>query len=72
MSDYFARRGAAYINELKRSCGALVGIAQGLLCDRKLLDEEIVFLDAWLTQNDAIAYEMARRRLASACASGLS
>lgn len=55
MSNFFARLGAAYANEMKRSLGALVGIAQGLLCDRQLTDQEIVFLDKWLIENDAIA-----------------
>ena len=57
MTNFFARRGAAYVNEMKRSLGALVGIAQGILCDRKLTDDEIRFLDTWLTENDAIASE---------------
>jgi hypothetical protein len=55
--NFFARRGAAYINELRRSCGALMGIAQGILCDHHLADTEIHFLNEWLTQNDAIANE---------------
>lgn len=55
--NFFARRGAAYMNELRRSCGALMGIAQGILCDRHLVDAEIHFLNEWLTQNDAIANE---------------
>jgi len=57
MSDFFGRRGAAYINELKRSCGALVGIATGMLADGHLNDEEIRFLDRWLIENDAVASE---------------
>lgn len=57
MSNFFARQGAAYINDLKRSCGALMGIAQGVLCDRHLSDSEIRFLNDWLEKNDAIAYE---------------
>lgn len=55
MSNFFARLRAADANEIKRSLGALVGIAQGLLCDKKLTDDEIVFLDKWLRENDAIA-----------------
>ncbi|HJV83885.1 MAG TPA: BRCT domain-containing protein [Noviherbaspirillum sp.] len=55
MSNFFLRQAAAYANDMKRSLGALVGIAQGLLCDGQLTDEEIRFLDAWLVQNDAIA-----------------
>jgi len=41
---------------LGRSLGALVGIAQGRLCDNYLSDAEIGFLDRWLVENDAIAY----------------
>ena len=55
MTNFFARLGAAYVNDMKRSIGALVGIAQGLLCDRQLSDQEIRFLDDWLAANDAIA-----------------
>ncbi|MGE0358104.1 MAG: BRCT domain-containing protein [Burkholderiales bacterium] len=55
MTHFFARQGAAYANDMKRSFGALVGIAQGLLCDRHLSDQEIAFLDDWLLSNDAIA-----------------
>jgi hypothetical protein len=52
--DGFSRQRAKYANELKRSCGALVGIAQGVLCDRALSDDEVRFLHDWLTSNDEI------------------
>ena len=55
MTNFFTRQSAAYANEMKRSLGALLGIAQGVLCDRKLADDEIRFLNDWLTANDAIA-----------------
>lgn len=55
MSNFFVRQSVAYANDMKRSLGALVGIAQGLLCDGQLTNEEIHFLDAWLKQNEAIA-----------------
>lgn len=55
MTNFFARQSIAYANEMKRSLGALLGIAQGVICDRKLVDEEIRFLNEWLTANDAIA-----------------
>jgi NAD-dependent DNA ligase len=55
VTNFFARQGAAYANDMKRSLGALVGIAQGVLCDGKLADEEIRFLNDWLTANEAIA-----------------
>lgn len=55
MTDSFARQGAAYKNDLNRSLGALNGIAQGVLCDGQLNDQEIYFLSEWLTENDAIS-----------------
>lgn len=55
MTNFFARQGAGYVNDLKRSLGALIGISQGLICDRHLSNDEIVFLDAWLQENSAIA-----------------
>lgn len=55
MSNFFTRQSAAYRNDLNRSAGALVGIAQGLLCDGHLNDDEIRFLRRWLDQNGAIA-----------------
>jgi len=75
VTNFFARRGAAYANEMKRSFGALVGIAQGVLCDQKLVDQEIRFLDAWLTENDAIAAEwpgdVVHQRIRAALADGV-
>src|SRR6266571_3642140 len=60
---------------MKRSFGALVGIAQGVLCDQKLVDQEIRFLDAWLTENDAIAAEwpgdVVHQRVRAALADGV-
>ncbi len=55
MTNLFARQGAGYVNDLRRSLGALIGISQGLICDRHLSNEEIAFLDAWLLENSAIA-----------------
>ena len=55
MATNFARIIAADKNDMRRSLGALVGIAQGLVCDGQLNDQEIRFLDSWLTQNGAIA-----------------
>jgi NAD-dependent DNA ligase len=55
MTNFFSRQGAAFRNDLQRSAGALIGIAQGFLCDGYLSDEEIKFLKSWLEQNDAIA-----------------
>lgn len=55
MDNFFARRGAAYINEMNQCLGALLGIASGLLADRELKDSEIRFLKAWLDNHSAIA-----------------
>lgn len=55
MTDSFARQGATYKNDLNRSLGALLGIAQGVICDGQLNDQEIFFLNEWLTENDAIS-----------------
>lgn len=55
MTNFFARRGAAYVNEMNRSLGALLGISTGILSDRQLADAEIRFLNDWLHANSAIA-----------------
>ena len=55
MTNFFARQSATYANEMKRSMGALLGIATGLLADRQLNDAEIRFLNDWLQTNSAIA-----------------
>lgn len=55
MSNLFARQGAEYYNDLKRSSAALIGIAQGLICDNQLNDSEIGFLQKWLEANDVIS-----------------
>lgn len=55
MSNLFARQGAEYHNDLKRSVSALIGIAQGLICDNQLNDSEINFLHKWLESNDVIS-----------------
>jgi NAD-dependent DNA ligase len=55
MSNFFARRGAVYINEMNQSLGALVGIAQGVLSDQHLNDNEIHYLNEWLSNNEVIS-----------------
>jgi NAD-dependent DNA ligase len=55
MTNFFTRQATAYRNDLKRSVGALLGITQGLLADRHLSDQEIQFLNDWLSANDVIA-----------------
>lgn len=35
--------------------GALIGIAQGIICDQHLSDTEVLFLNQWLESNENIA-----------------
>ena len=55
MANFFARQGVAYGNQLRQSCGVLIGLANGVAADRILNNAEIQFLAQWLEQNDAIA-----------------
>ncbi len=55
MTAFFARQAGAYVNEMNRSLGALLGIAQGMLSDQHLADGEIQFLQQWLENNSAIS-----------------
>lgn len=55
MSNFFSRQSAAFKNDLNRSIGALVGIAQGLICDQNLNDSEVNFLHQWLKSNENAA-----------------
>lgn len=55
MTTFFTRQNAAFRNDLNRSAGALIGIAQGLLCDGVLNDDEIRFLKNWLEHNEVVA-----------------
>jgi NAD-dependent DNA ligase len=55
VSNFFVRQSGALKNDINRSLGALLGIAQGMLCDGHLNDQEISFLQQWLTQNESIA-----------------
>jgi NAD-dependent DNA ligase len=56
-ASHFARQAARYANESKNSLRTLVGIAIGILADKRLNDDEIRFLSTWLQTNDAAAYE---------------
>lgn len=66
---------AKYYNDLKRSAGALIGIAQGIICDRRISDDEIQFLDEWLRSNDEIIQEwpgdMLHRQVKNVLADGI-
>lgn len=52
--ESYKRHLRRYINDQKRCLGALLGIAQGVICDHKLSDDEIRFLNEWLTKNEEI------------------
>jgi NAD-dependent DNA ligase len=71
----FGRRYAASQNDLTRCLGALMGIAQGMLCDGKLSDEEICFLQEWLQSNrsmrDAWPGNILHARIQSTLADGV-
>jgi NAD-dependent DNA ligase len=66
---------AKYLNEQKRCLGALLGIAQGVICDRNLTDEEIRFLNEWLAQNEEICQKwpgnILRKRIKEVLADGV-
>lgn len=53
--NFFTRQAATFRNEISRSAAALLGIAQGMLADGHLNDQEILFLRDWLANNDSIA-----------------
>lgn len=54
-TEFFARQSVSFRNDLARGCGALLGIAQGVLADGRLHDKEIEFLADWLNANSSIA-----------------
>lgn len=54
MLNIYQRRAATFRNELRTSCGALVGIVQGLMADEQLNDQEIRFLHGWLKDAQAL------------------
>ena len=75
MGNFFARQYSAYSRELRRSCETLLGICAGLLADQGLNEQEVLFLDQWLKENDAIADvwpgEMIAQRVRHALADGV-
>lgn len=75
MTNFFVRQSAAFKNDLSRSLGALLGITQGLICDGSLNDQEIHFLNDWLTANENIAHsfpgDIVHARLKSVLADGV-
>lgn len=48
MINIYQRQAAAFRNEMRTSCAALVGIVQGMLADGILNDQEIAYLSVWL------------------------
>lgn len=56
-TNSFTRGLAADLNDMRRSLGALLGIAQGLICDGHLSDAEIGFLADWLRDNSMVSVE---------------
>jgi len=53
--NLYTRQAAAFRNELRQSCGTLVGIVQGVLADGQLQDEEVRFLDQWLRNAESVS-----------------
>lgn len=53
--NFFVRQAVAFRNDMRRSCGALLGIVQGILADGELNDTEVKFLRDWLRQNESVA-----------------
>lgn len=48
MSNLYTRQAAAFRNEMRQSCAALMGIVQCILADGQLHDAEVRFLGDWL------------------------
>lgn len=53
--NLYQQQAVSYNNDLRRSCGALIGIIQGMLADGQLNDQEITFLHDWLQANQKAA-----------------
>lgn len=54
MTVDYKRQAATFRNEMRQQCGALLGIASGLLADGELNDREITFLRDWLNTADNV------------------
>ncbi len=52
--NMFTRQAASFRNEMRQQCGALLGIAQGMLADGELNDTEIHFLRDWLNSAETV------------------
>lgn len=51
----YGRMIGAQINAMRRSMGSLVGIAEGMLCDGSLTDDEIRHLRTWFINNEQLS-----------------
>ena len=75
MSKFFARSAATDARLLKRSTESLIGICKGMLADGGLNDEELLFLQTWLSENDELAYswpgEVLYKRISAALGDGV-
>lgn len=54
-TSMYTRQAAAFRNEMKQTCAALVGIVQGVLADGELHDREIAYLNNWLAQAENVS-----------------
>ena len=75
MSKFFARSAATDARLLKRSTESLIGICKGMLADGGLNDEELLFLQTWLSENDELAYswpgEVLYKRISASLGDGV-
>ncbi|MBT6052040.1 MAG: hypothetical protein HOG49_34995 [Candidatus Scalindua sp.] len=51
MAESFSKSAWTYTRLLKRSCESLLGISAGIMADGELNDQEIKYLDTWLSDN---------------------
>ena len=56
MSNGYGRIIGAQINSMRHSFGALVGLAEGMLCDGVLSDDEVKHLEKWFRDNEQLQY----------------
>lgn len=53
--NLYTRQAAAFRNEMRQTCAALMGIVQGILADGQLHDKEVQFLGSWLAEAENVA-----------------
>ena len=54
MADPSAKQGWTNARLLKRSCESLLGVCSGIMADGELNDQEIRYLDTWLSDNQEL------------------